>query len=449
MKQITKSLKRITCVALAALMLSTVASAPLQAQTNHLNYDDIDNFYYDPRSSSCPSGGVGPGTGQRLLDGYALPAEQGKTGNEEPINALGQVPSTGGRVAFAPFAALGQEYRDYYITMRWNYRAWNWDGTSVANDSEHLAWLREKPRRVLVTNPRTGKSIIAVIMEAGPAPWTGVDRNRGGAPKQGWSNPQVGTPAGYTGRVSGFPPKAIEALGAQQGMFDGSGDVLQYSWAPDQNATPGPAGAVGNISGPGATCSQGDIIGSDVVRGPPGSIPTVFYSQADPRWSSLTFHPACGNVASCGCGATSFAMVAATIKNDGSITPQKTVELWNQKGWALAGGTAWAAMHNAPKEYGFNMEILAERPGGRITADDLAKVANAVRSGKLVIMTGKGSSGLFTSGGHLVVVRGVTADGQFLVNDPKDRPDTKKATNRPWPASVFLAESYGAWAFYK
>jgi hypothetical protein len=181
----------------------------------------------------------------------------------------------------------------------------------------------------------------------------------------------------------------------------------------------------------------------------PGSIATVFYSQGDPRWKNEQFG-SCGTVGACGCGSTSFAMIAATLKKDGSITPKTIVDLWNAKGWATAGGTSWAAMHDAPKEFGLKSETIAEYSAGgskHLNSTDLKRIADAVKAGKLVEVTGRGGSGLFTSGGHMIVVRGVTEDGKFMVNDPKDRPETKAATNKPWDASVFMAEAYGAWAF--
>jgi len=433
-----------------AVMLAGIPVNIVSAQINNLDLGANEIYYYDPRAKNCDSSTSGPGTSQ--LEGFTLPASKGKTGNEEPIDEQGRVPSTGGRVTFSGFASLGQEFRDYYITMRWNYVAWNWNGTSVDQDVPQVKWMRDAPRKVLVTNPRNGKSIIAVAMEAGPAPWTGVDKQPSNTPKQGWVNPTRGTPADYTGRVSGFPPPAITALDAKQGMTDGSGDVLFYSWAPDQTAKPGPT-TVANAPGTNTTActAGGDISGADVIKGPSGTIPTVFYSQGDDRWRTLKFGD-CGTVGACGCGSTSFAMVAATINKDSKITPQTTVELWNNKHWSTAGGTAWAAMHDAPKEFGFKSETIAEYGGGgstHLNSSDLKKIADAVRGGKLVIASGKGTSGLFTTGGHLIVIRGVTEDGKFLVNDPKDNPTTKVSTNKAWDASVFLSESYAAWAFYK
>jgi hypothetical protein len=222
-----------------------------------------------------------PGEGDAVLDGHTLPASKGGTGFEEVINERGQVPSTGGYVTFsenvrsAPTAKTYQDprspddpskkvsmqdlYRMYYITMRWRYVTWNWDGSSTRTGPEDKDFYAKAPR-VQVTNPRTGKTIIAVVLEAGPGPWTGVDRGSNNDPKQGWKNPQDGTPRTYKGRVSGFPPQAIKDLDATMRMSDGSGDDLIYSWARDQSAAPGPVEGTSSDgdSGESLLCS-GDI----------------------------------------------------------------------------------------------------------------------------------------------------------------------------------------------
>ncbi len=228
-----------------------------------------------------------------LLSGHRLPATKGGTGIEEEINEQGRVKSKwgkpesdGGYVTFSSTlreastqplgdsqANLRQLYMDYYITMRWNYTSWNWDGSAGISGPEDRSFYSTAPR-ILVTNPSTGKSIIAVVLESGPAPWTGVlipPGNQTPAQLQAWVNQrkpaywttaQTNTPAEYKGRVSGLPPKAIEALGATQRMQDGSGHELTYSWAPDQQAQPGPVDA-STVSGD--ACSGG-IVTIDGLR---------------------------------------------------------------------------------------------------------------------------------------------------------------------------------------
>ncbi|HVU59854.1 MAG TPA: hypothetical protein VHC98_03380, partial [Candidatus Saccharimonadales bacterium] len=249
------------------------------------------------------------------LQGYTLPASSGRTGDEQPINDQGYVTDdqgnvNGGRVTFWQFASKGQAYRDYYIAMRWNYVKWNWDGTSTDLDNTQLQWMQKQPRLLIVTDKNTGKSIIAVAMEAGPAPWTGVDAQPNNDPKEGWQNPQAGTPNDYKGRVSGLPPAAIAALGAKQGMQDGSGDILTYGWAPDQTATPGPTQTPSGATNT-AACAGG--VG-------PGNV--VWYSQRDSRWANESVY--CGTYGDCGCYLTALAMIVSTITSQ-KVLPDQIV----------------------------------------------------------------------------------------------------------------------------
>jgi hypothetical protein len=271
MKRFTTQLSKRLFLAFCVALLSVQS---VGAQVNlDFNENDINYFHTVPLTSGCSTNGI-----QNLL-GHTLPATKGGTGYEEEINDQGQVKSKWGtdtgylafddNVRNAP-AELKQAYMDYYINMRWNYVTLNWDGSNGGPGTEDKEFYQggssalspedraKNAPRVLVTNPANNHSIVAVVLEYGPAPWTGVDMSENNNPKQGWVNPQTGTPEEYRGRVSGFPPKAIEALGVTQRMQDGTGDDLIYSWAPDQHATPGPLPeSIGSEAAAGASLCSG------------------------------------------------------------------------------------------------------------------------------------------------------------------------------------------------
>lgn len=274
-----------------ASIIAIMAAQPVLAEpaSSFLDFNENNIYNYRPvpfnDSSGCTPSGISE------LAGHKLPAVKGGTGYEEEINSRGQVKSRWGTsTGFVTFAenvqnaptdplsvlpgtpSLQQLYMDYYITMRWRYVTWNWNGSDApkVDPKEDRTWYEGgngtdlqraiNAPRVLVRNPETNKSIIAVVLETGPAPWTGVDTRPNNDPKQGWTNPQDGTPDTYKGRVSGFPPKAIAALGATQRMQDGSGVELEYSWAPDQHAFPGPVQSESNSKTAGATCEGGTVV---------------------------------------------------------------------------------------------------------------------------------------------------------------------------------------------
>jgi len=264
-------------VSILAFMATAPPALGISSRQKSFFYGKILAF---DETISCGSAGGG-GVGLEELEGHKIPATTGGAGLEEPINDQGQVPSTGGSVTFSQYASKGQAYRDYYITMRWRYAVWAWEGTSQ-DGPEDGAWYRQaEPRKVLVTNPATGKSIIAAVLESGPAPWTGTPQGRD-TPHPYWQGYVDGTPEGYNGRVAGFPPVAAEALGMEQWVYggpeagsNGGGHELQYGWAEDQDATPGPVGG----SSVSASSSDGDGCSAGVIAGDTGPNPSV---QSDP-----------------------------------------------------------------------------------------------------------------------------------------------------------------------
>ena len=70
-----------------------------------------------------------------------------------------------------------------------------------------------------------------------------------------------------------------------------------------------------------------------------------------------------------------------------------------------------------------------------ISTDDPQAVVDALASGKLIVALM--SKGHFTSSGHFMVLRGVTAEGKILVADPA----SKKRSEQEWDISIILDEA--------
>jgi hypothetical protein len=157
-----------------------------------------------------------------------IPSTKGKTGAEQYLSGM----------TFSSQCNATEE--KWYITMRWPYVKWGWDGTATYVDS---ATTRTKPDyatvRVVVYNPKTKKSVITAICESGPAPWTGstwaANHGNSSSPTAPyWKGYYQFDPPQADGRVSGLAPDAFKAIGAKEN------DVLEYGFAQDQNATLGP-----------------------------------------------------------------------------------------------------------------------------------------------------------------------------------------------------------------
>lgn len=115
--------------------------------------------------------------------------------------------------------------------MRWNYCTWYEDPntldsfgrpTTRTTNCSNTAKNWHYGKKVIVSNPRTGRKIVTAIGESGPAIW--ITRERG--------------------VVSGLSPEATDYIVGDR-YFNGrgvgtGGDNLIYGWAVDQSLPLGP-----------------------------------------------------------------------------------------------------------------------------------------------------------------------------------------------------------------
>ena len=144
-----------------------------------------------------------------------------------------------------------------------------------------------------------------------------------------------------------------------------------------------------------------------------------------------------GSIASSGCGPTSFAMIASYL-TDTTITPADAVA-WCGNSYYMPGvGTYWSYFQAAANHFGC---------GSVTQTSDANQVLQALSEGHPVISSQR--AGLFTSGGHFIVLRGVTADSKGVGNDPNDN-SSKNYINREFDMmSEVHATSNAYWIFDK
>lgn len=123
------------------------------------------------------------------------------------------------------------------------------------------------------------------------------------------------------------------------------------------------------------------------------------------------------NIAACGCGPTSFAMVASYLTGT-TITPADAVAWCGNSYYVRGAGTSWSYFEAAAKHFGC---------GAVRESYDANEVLKALSEGHPVISSQ--SAGLFTRGGHFIVLRGVENGNKVLVNDPNDS-EAKNYINR-------------------
>ena len=133
----------------------------------------------------------------------------------------------------------------------------------------------------------------------------------------------------------------------------------------------------------------------------------TYYSQLDSRWSSKMYSSV-GNtsqtIGTSGCGPTSSAMVVSSIK--GNITPDQMADLYTQYGYRSANqGTYWSA-------FKWTADVF------NIGYSECYKLDDAVaklKDNHYIIASC--NQGLFTYGGHFIVLTGVEGD-YIKVYDP-------------------------------
>ena len=141
------------------------------------------------------------------------------------------------------------------------------------------------------------------------------------------------------------------------------------------------------------------------------------------------------NLAKCGCGPTSFAMVASYLTNS-TITPVDAVAWCGNAYYASGHGTKWSYFQAAANHFGCGSVTQTTDPNA---------VLQALSQGCPVISSQ--TPGLFTKGGHFIVLRGVTAGGKVLVNDPNDN-EQKNYVNREFDMQTEIhATSAQYWIF--
>lgn len=155
-----------------------------------------------------------------------------------------------------------------------------------------------------------------------------------------------------------------------------------------------------------------------------GGMEVVYYNQLDDRWANVMYGQS-STIGEAGCGPTSMSIVISTLTGEA----HDPVELsnWSVKnGHRCEGnGSYHSLIPGAAKGYALSCE-------GDLSAQD---IVDALSGGKLVVAIM--SKGHFTTGGHFIVLRGVTAEGKILVADPASH----RRSNQEWDLSLIMNEA--------
>ncbi|MEG1742773.1 MAG: papain-like cysteine protease family protein [Clostridia bacterium] len=143
----------------------------------------------------------------------------------------------------------------------------------------------------------------------------------------------------------------------------------------------------------------------------------VYYQQDGDELKNIPYGTR--TIGSYGCGPTNMAMVIATLAKK-EVSPITLARLSEANGCFVDGsGTSYAFFGIAAKKYDVKMTSATF---------EKSLIYNSLLSGKYIICTM--GPGIFSRGGHFIILRGVTADGKILIAD-----------------SISIANSVKAWDF--
>jgi len=169
----------------------------------------------------------------------------------------------------------------------------------------------------------------------------------------------------------------------------------------------------------GSGIDYGDIIFTD------GATEVVYFNQLDSRYANEPYGT--DKIGTHGCGPTSMAIVVSSL-TDRVIDPIE-MAAWSvaNGGWAAEQGSYHSLIPSAAQAFGLSVEGDVQ--------NEPQKIIDALAEGKLVVALM--AKGHFTSGGHFIVLRGVTADGKILVADPASH----RRSEQEWDFSIILDEA--------
>ena len=164
------------------------------------------------------------------------------------------------------------------------------------------------------------------------------------------------------------------------------------------------------------------VDGRQVLTG--GSVDVTYFCQYDSRWAELPF--GADTIGPYGCGPTAMAIAVASL-TDTDTNPALMASWAAEHGyWAPGAGSYLSIVIGTARSYGLMAETFPSR--------DVNDLLDALSQGKMLIaLMGPGQ---FTTGGHFILLRGVTMNGQVLIADPNS-PENSLAS---WDPQVILDE---------
>lgn len=156
-----------------------------------------------------------------------------------------------------------------------------------------------------------------------------------------------------------------------------------------------------------------------------GATQVVYYNQLDERWRYEAYGT--DDIGGYACGPTAMSIVVSSLTSETVDPPHMAQWAYENGYWCSKSGSYHALIPGAAEAW--------ELPVEGCTAAEPQRIVDALANGKLVVALM--SKGHFTSSGHFIVLRGVTADEKILVADPSSYTRSEKE----WDFSIILNEA--------
>lgn len=147
------------------------------------------------------------------------------------------------------------------------------------------------------------------------------------------------------------------------------------------------------------------------------------YNQCDPAWANKPYGSS--TICPSGCGPSAMAM-AITALTGQRVTPAETAAYAGSQGMYISGvGSSWNVAPVLAKHYGLKANFVGA---------NVNKITQAIQAGGIVVAAGHGALP-FTSGGHYIAIRAVTADGKWKIGDSGH----KNTSDQDWDPARIVA----------
>lgn len=152
----------------------------------------------------------------------------------------------------------------------------------------------------------------------------------------------------------------------------------------------------------------------------------TYFSQTDPRWEDSIYGNS-NTIGVYGCGPTTVAMLATSL-TDTLVYPTDVAKWAYDNGeFANNEGSYHSIIANGAANYGLTAQSL-------ITPSKATLIEELNKGNLIVVLMDKGH---FTSGGHFIILRGVTENGEVLIADAKSLENSQK----PWSFDIIISEA--------